>query len=75
MTAPRESNCRRCGDPIKWATHARTGRPMPLNAAPVPAVFAITSDGQAAAAIVYTSHFATCPHADEFRKPKTAATP
>lgn len=51
-----------------WVPSSR-GRAMPLNAEPVfkRGIVVIDGVGQVIDA-VYTSHFATCPYADEFRK-------
>jgi hypothetical protein len=66
--------CRSCQAPIRWAPSARTGKPMPLDAAPHPAgTFVITATGVAAYSPGspeprYRSHFANCPHAGQHRK-------
>lgn len=75
------SACRSCGAPIKWAT-SWNGPPIPLD--PVPredgnihldhgrAVVVHRFDGDELGAM-FVSHFATCPHADQWRRPR--ATP
>lgn len=68
--------CQACGQPIVWAL-GRTGRRMPLNATPDPAGnVELHADGRAVVhktapltgVDLYTSHFATCPNAAEFRR-------
>jgi hypothetical protein len=51
-------DCRSCGAPIVWVRTV-AGYRMPVNAAPG------ELDGE--------SHFATCPHADAWRKKKEQA--
>jgi len=68
--------CASCGAPIIWALTER-GRRMPLDATPTTGAILLTSASSpvptAKFGPVYTSHFATCPHADQHRKPKEAA--
>lgn len=72
--------CRSCGAPIRWAQTA-SGKPMPLNAAADPqGLFALVDaeDPREVPRAVsgrrlppgerWTSHFATCPQADSWRK-------
>lgn len=54
VTEENESECRSCGAPILWCITAK-GKKMPVD---VP-----TDDGPT------TSHFATCPEANQWRKP------
>ena len=63
-------HCRSCDAPIIWALTER-GRRIPLDA--VPTTGAILVPGTPPTAKfgpVYVSHFATCPNADQHRKPK-----
>ena len=70
------TNCRSCGAPVIWATHARTGRPAPLDADPRPdGDLALTGTTYRHAAPGdppprYRSHFATCPHGPAWRGAK-----
>lgn len=50
------STCRSCGAQVVWEQTA-SGKKMPMDVEPGP-------DGKR------VSHFATCPQADEWRKPK-----
>lgn len=70
-------NCRACGAPILWVKSVK-GRTMPLNVAPVEdGNVTLDKDGVATVhppgtmfyedEVRYTSHFSTCPNADEFR--------
>lgn len=74
------STCRSCGAEILWAVTAN-GKRMPLDAQPVPGLFAIRDlpghDPEATSPpiSVYRSHFATCPNADQHRKPPVPAKP
>jgi len=69
------ATCKSCGAPIRWAKTAQ-GKRMPLNPAPDPrgrlaldATGLIVQGELAAAGDRYTSHFATCPHAAQHRRP------
>jgi hypothetical protein len=73
------ASCRSCNAPIIWAISERSGKPIPLDAAPV-------ADGHGRFAIIrgvarayiaedarlgrdrYVSHFSTCPDAERFRR-------
>lgn len=64
--------CSTCGGEIVWATSER-GRPLPLDAKPEKRIL-VEETGKARIARVvdaYTSHFATCPQADQHRRPRT----
>lgn len=71
------SACRSCGAPIIWAI-TENGKRMPLDAEPAErptGVFRLEPSGDDLIARrpieqVYISHFATCPNADQHRKPK-----
>lgn len=65
------STCRGCGASILWARTA-AGRAIPLNAEAVLGFVVTGVDGErhATAKRFFTSHHATCPKADDFRKPK-----
>ena len=61
------SICKSCGAQIRWVTMT-SGKKMPLDMPPQMVVCVtgdcgFITDG-------YTSHFATCPQADQHRKPK-----
>ena len=68
--SPYAGRCRGCGQPIVWV-ETRTGAKHPLNGEPIP----ITTQpdlfsGRVLMEIdtaITTSHFATCPRAEEFR--------
>lgn len=77
------SACRSCGAPIEWARLRKTGRLIPLNPASDPSGNLARIGRREAGAMVveyvkpgqvhrdplrFTSHFATCPDADEHRK-------
>jgi hypothetical protein len=66
------SACRSCGAPIFFAK-TTTGGTMPLDEQPENRVVLDASAGEPPVARVvrtYTSHFATCPDAARFRRPK-----
>ena len=75
------SACRSCGAEMIW-TQTQNGKAMPVDAEPDPAgTFVLKYEGSQPVAVYdgmhldkdperYTSHFATCPDADEFRKGK-----
>jgi hypothetical protein len=60
--------CRSCGARIEWATLAGSGKRMPFN--PPIVLEGTLVDGQTAAVDMTqtTSHFATCPEADTWRR-------
>lgn len=79
------STCRSCSGPIDWAKSDTTGKPVPINHAPDPAGnLAVRRDEDgtlrvrsapagaklAAGEQRGTSHFATCPNADQHRRPR-----
>jgi hypothetical protein len=74
------SSCRACRAPLFWATTPR-GKNIPLDPQPTLDGNVEIVEGEAvvlagvhldaarrAGAQLYTSHFATCPHASEFRR-------
>lgn len=70
------ATCRTCDAEIIWAKSATTGRPMPMDAKPDPKGTFVIISGKARAATAeddrlfrdrFTSHFATCKDADEWR--------
>ncbi len=79
------SNCGKCDAPMIWV-RTRTGKHMPLDADPTElGTFHIVEGpdakleghhinrsplGLADAGDRYTSHFATCPEAEHFRRPR-----
>jgi hypothetical protein len=58
MVPKAEINCQACGAPIIWRK-TKNGDYVPLDAEPV-----ISPDGE----LLYVSHFATCPKAEQWRK-------
>jgi len=75
------ATCASCSAPILWARSSATGKPMPIDAAPVADGNILLVGGLAVVlgrlerdAVTteprYRSHFATCPSAGQFRKPK-----
>lgn len=79
------ARCRSCGAPIVWATTTR-GRLMPVDVDPTPDGTLLLTGPPAALRVDaaaeptlfdgetdpprYTSHYATCPHANRWRKPQ-----
>jgi len=61
------ANCKSCGAEIVWVK-TNAGKNHPVNAEPEKRI--ILLDGGAQVMDAYTSHFATCPDADKFRKKK-----
>lgn len=59
--------CSSCGAPIIWA-ESKAGKPTPLDAKPESRFIFI--EGVAQQIMTYTSHFATCPNADQHRRGK-----
>lgn len=57
-----EAKCRACGAPLKFI-RSRNGRAIPVNAERTTIV---TDSGDVVSG--HVSHFATCPHAESFRK-------
>ena len=73
LTGP-TSNCRSCGAEIRWVL-TTAGRRMPVDAEPhlvmVSTGETLLTDGPLVKpAYGYTSHFATCPHAAQHRRPR-----
>lgn len=58
--------CKSCGAPIIWVK-SLGGADMPLDAEPEKR-FILDGAAAAVARTTYTSHFATCPNADQHRK-------
>lgn len=59
--------CRSCGARILWVTFPKSGKRAPVDAA-VSRVLKV-KDGLVLEIVEgHTSHFATCPHADKWRK-------
>lgn len=67
MSRPRETTCRSCKAPIFW-TMTEDRKRMPMDAKPVPGMFAVNAHDLATKANVFQSHFATCPNADAHRR-------
>ncbi len=69
-----QSICKGCGAPIVWAV-TEHGKRIPLNKPEKRFLLFAGTDtphvrDRALMTDTYTSHFATCPKADEFRKEK-----
>lgn len=75
------SNCRSCNAEIVWAINESTGKPSPFDAAPDPkGRWAVHEDPEGGdhlvayhdpdARVRYVSHFATCPNAQQHRRPR-----
>jgi len=75
------SACRSCGAPVEWGVSVVSGKRMPLDAEPDPeGLFYlergdVTTVGPMDPTLYpnrkrYTSHFATCPDAEDWRKGK-----
>lgn len=75
------AQCRSCKAPILWLRSATSGKPMPVDAEPSPegTILRTGPNGELARVIRagdavdssqprYTTHWATCPHADQHRK-------
>ena len=83
MADPRRVPCRKCGEPLIFIQSKR-GRAIPCDPdlathVLTPGVVVVTPDGQVLRGTEesketsvqgYTSHFATCPYSEDFRKPK-----
>lgn len=64
------SKCRSCDAEILWVELA-SGRRMPLDVASKQTRIVVTNgDRGTVHSATYLSHFATCPNADQHRKPK-----
>lgn len=79
VTEPTE--CRSCEAPILWVKWPRSGKSMPVDAAPAPAGTVVLTLHRGEELLAekyeanrhhgrnrYTSHFATCPNASQHRK-------
>lgn len=64
------TNCKSCGAPVRWVTMA-SGKPMLVNVPGETRVVVVAGVGRMDRA--YTSHFATCPNADDHRRRAGAA--
>lgn len=78
--------CRTCGAPVRWVHVDESKKRMPIDpdASPkgnvyvvrwddrTPVVRVVSAENPAPpeAVLLYTSHFATCPNADDWRKKK-----
>jgi hypothetical protein len=79
--------CRSCGAPIYWLTSRVTGKTAPVDAEPTPngsiaidltdATYVIVQKEARAPyqGMLCTNHFATCPSAARWHKPKTPGKP
>ncbi len=72
MTDPkhvgRVVRCEGCGEPIRFVTLA-SGKLHPVESSPDTLVM-VDGDERGRVVRMYRSHFATCPQADLFRRPK-----
>lgn len=76
------SPCNGCGAPVDWVRVAKTGKRMPLDPEPRAdgnigridggdtVEYVLPGGGLFDDRPLYVSHFATCPKADQFRRPK-----
>jgi hypothetical protein len=71
------SNCRSCGEPVRWVEIRKSGKKMPLDMDPVSnGNVVIEADGLAAVLPAlsqyqgdkYVTHFDTCPQAKGWRR-------
>jgi hypothetical protein len=83
MSNPRRVPCRKCGEPLIFV-QSKKGRAIPCDPdlqthVLAPGVVVVTPDGQVLRGTEeskdtsvqgYTSHWATCVYAEDFRKPK-----
>lgn len=61
------SHCKKCGAPLLWVKTTRGAN------APLDAVMIVGIDADGVSHRVYLNHFSTCPHADDVRREKQAA--
>ena len=75
-----KKTCRKCGASLRMTPHYRTGNYMPLERDDERGTWCVKDELAYPAALApelgasfarFTSHFATCPAADRFRKTKT----
>lgn len=75
--------CRSCEAPIIWV-ETTSGKNMPIDETPTAngnlvyvagVARAVTDDDRQLKRPLYTSHFATCPDASQFRSPRTTKRP
>lgn len=66
--AGERTRCKSCGAEIVWGT-TEAGKNMPFDVECEKGLYVIDHSGVAHAVPVRKSHFATCPHADQHRKP------
>lgn len=77
------AQCKSCHAEIRWAISDRTGKPMPIDVTPTENgnlylypnhgdvhARAATADDRRLKRELFTSHFATCPQAAQWRQPK-----
>lgn len=72
MSSRRLGKCRTCGAAIEWAVNTRTGKAIPFNPPIVlttSLLDSLISDARTVDLEQTTAHFATCPHAEQWRKP------
>lgn len=66
MMPPQAGECKGCGAQVLWVRMPATGRPMPLDRRRTTIIVPETG----AVVTGHLSHFATCPKAGEFRRPR-----
>jgi hypothetical protein len=79
----RQETCRSCGAPIIWTRTAFNGKPIPIDLAPTDngnillqprdterhiALVLPPGDERITTETTYTTHFATCPDSDQWRR-------
>jgi len=70
-TSRRFGVCRSCRAPLEWAINSVTNKPIPFNAPIViQPMLDLPADVQRVDLARTTSHFATCPQANDWRKQK-----
>jgi len=65
------ANCKSCGAPLVWGTNLDTGKKIPLNEKSEKRFIRTDRLDSFGLVDTFQTHFATCPDADKFRKPKT----
>lgn len=69
--------CKGCGAPIFFVVSAVSGKRLPMDAQPASYAILLPAEKgktefRALQVPTYTTHFATCPNAEQFRQPKGA---
>lgn len=63
------SECKSCQAPILWST-SKNGKPMPLDGDPETRAIISPATGRSHLVATYKPHWASCPHADQWKKSK-----